>query len=88
MCHDYLPAGGRTEFAWETTVGEELARNIHVHEGVGEEEFVKMRTTRDQTLAAPTLLLPSIQVNMRAGKLPPADSNGVQYLRVPVTLAS
>jgi glyoxylase-like metal-dependent hydrolase (beta-lactamase superfamily II) len=87
MCHDYLPKEGRKHFAWETTVGEELDRNIHVHEGVSEEEFVKMRTSRDATLSAPTLLMPSIQVNMRAGKLPPADVNGVHYLRVPITLA-
>jgi glyoxylase-like metal-dependent hydrolase (beta-lactamase superfamily II) len=88
MCHDYLPQGGRDHYAWETTVGEELARNVHVHEGVSEEEFVRMRTARDATLSAPTLLMPSIQVNMRAGKLPPADVNGVHYLRVPVTIAS
>jgi glyoxylase-like metal-dependent hydrolase (beta-lactamase superfamily II) len=86
MCHDYLPKDGRKNYAWETTVGEELSRNVHVHEGVSEEEFVKMRTARDATLSAPTLLLPSIQVNMRAGKLPPADVNGIHYLRVPVTL--
>ncbi|WP_395688548.1 MBL fold metallo-hydrolase [Aestuariivirga sp.] len=86
MCHDYLPKEGRKHFAWETTVGEEIDRNIHVHAGVSEDEFVKMRTTRDATLSAPTLLMPSIQVNMRAGKLPPADSNGVHYLRVPITL--
>jgi glyoxylase-like metal-dependent hydrolase (beta-lactamase superfamily II) len=88
MCHDYLPKDGRKHYAWETTVGEELDRNIHVHEGVSEEDFVKMRTTRDATLSAPALLMPSIQVNMRAGKLPPADQNGVHYLRVPITLAS
>ena len=87
MCHDYLPKEGRKNYAWETTVGEELERNVHVHEGVSEEDFVKMRTERDATLSAPTLLMPSIQVNMRAGKLPPADVNGVHYLRVPVTLA-
>ena len=86
MCHDYLPKGGRTHYAWETTVAEERARNVHVREGVSEEDFVKMRTTRDATLSAPVLLMPSIQVNMRAGKLPPADSNGVHYLRVPITL--
>jgi len=86
MCHDYLPKGGRTHYAWETTVAEERARNVHVREGVSEEDFVKMRTTRDATLSAPALLMPSIQVNMRAGKLPPADSNGVHYLRVPITL--
>ena len=88
MCHDYLSEGGRTHYAWETTVAEELARNVHVHEGVSEDAFVQMRMGRDATLAAPTLLLPSIQVNMRAGRLPPADSDGVHYLRVPVTLAS
>ena len=88
MCHDYLPKGGRTHYAWETTVAEERARNVHVHEGVSEEDFVKMRTTRDATLSAPTLLMPSIQVNMRAGKLPPADVNGVHYLRVPITLTT
>jgi glyoxylase-like metal-dependent hydrolase (beta-lactamase superfamily II) len=88
MCHDYLPKDGRSAYAWETTVGEELARNIHVHVGVNEDEFVSMRMARDATLASPTLLMPSIQVNMRAGQLPPADTNGVHYLRVPVTLAS
>jgi glyoxylase-like metal-dependent hydrolase (beta-lactamase superfamily II) len=87
MCHDYK-APGRDEFAWETTVGEERAKNVHVGEGVSEEEFVAMRTKRDAKLAAPLLLLPSIQVNIRAGKFPPAESNGVQYLRVPVKLAS
>ncbi len=88
MCHDYLPKDGRKHYAWETTVGEEMARNVHVHDGVSEDDFVKMRTARDATLSAPVLLLPSIQVNMRAGKLPPADANGVHYLRVPITLAT
>ena len=88
MCHDYLPEGGRNHYAWETTVGEELARNIQVHDGVSEDEFVAMRSARDATLAAPTLLLPSIQVNIRAGKLPPADSDGVHYLKIPVRLPS
>jgi len=88
MCHDYLPKEGRKHFAWETTVGEEIDRNIHVNQDVSEDDFVKMRTARDATLSAPTLLMPSIQVNMRAGKLPPADVNGVHYLRVPITLAS
>jgi glyoxylase-like metal-dependent hydrolase (beta-lactamase superfamily II) len=87
MCHDYK-APGRDQFAWETTVGEERARNVHVHEGVSEADFVKMREARDKTLAAPLLLLPSIQVNIRAGKLPPAEANGVRYLKVPVKLAS
>jgi len=86
MCHDYLPKGGRTNYAWETTVAEEAARNVHIGSGVGEDEFVAMRTARDATLSAPVLLIPSIQVNMRAGKLPPADANGVHYLRVPVKL--
>lgn len=88
MCHDYLPKGGREHYAWQTTVGEELAANVHVHEGVSEDEFVAMRTARDATLAAPNLLLPSIQVNIRAGKLPPAENNGVHYLKVPIRLES
>ena len=87
ICHDYK-APGRDFYAWETTVGEERAKNPHVHDGVSEDEFVAMRTKRDATLAAPLLLLPSIQVNIRAGKLPPADANGVHYLKVPVKLAS
>ena len=87
MCHDYK-APGRDEYAWETTVGEERAKNVHVGEGVSEDDFVAMRTKRDAKLAAPLLLLPSIQVNIRAGKFPPAESNGVQYLKVPVKLAS
>jgi glyoxylase-like metal-dependent hydrolase (beta-lactamase superfamily II) len=87
MCHDYK-APGRDRYAWETTVGEEKARNVHVHDGVSEDEFVAMRTARDAKLSAPTLLLPSIQVNIRAGNLPPAEANGVRYLRVPVKLAS
>ena len=87
MCHDYK-APGRDQYAWETTVGEERARNVHVREGVSEDDFVKMREARDATLAAPLLLLPSIQVNIRAGKSPPAEANGVRYLKVPVKLAS
>jgi glyoxylase-like metal-dependent hydrolase (beta-lactamase superfamily II) len=87
MCHDYK-APGRDQYAWETTVGEEKARNVHVHEGVSEDEFVAMREARDAKLAAPLLLLPSIQVNIRAGKFPPAEANGVRYLKVPVKLAS
>jgi glyoxylase-like metal-dependent hydrolase (beta-lactamase superfamily II) len=83
MCHDYK-APGREVYAWETTVAEERARNVHVHQGVSEGEFVKMRTARDATLTAPRLLLPSIQVNIRAGKFPPAESNGVHYLAIPV----
>ena len=87
ICHDYK-APGRDRYAWETTVGEERARNVHVHEGISEEDFVAMRQARDKTLAAPLLLLPSIQMNIRAGKLPPAEANGVRYLKVPVRLAA
>ncbi|HWK96052.1 MAG TPA: MBL fold metallo-hydrolase [Pseudolabrys sp.] len=87
MCHDYK-APGRDEYAWETTVGEEKARNVHVHEGVSEDDFVKMREARDATLAAPLLLLPSIQVNIRAGKFPPAEVDGVHYLKVPIKLGA
>ena len=83
MCHDYK-APGRDEYRWETTVGEEKKSNIHVHEGVSEEEFVTMRTARDKTLSMPRLILPSVQVNMRAGELPPAENNGVHYLKMPI----
>jgi glyoxylase-like metal-dependent hydrolase (beta-lactamase superfamily II) len=86
MCHDYK-APGRDHYAWETTVGEQRAGNAHVKDGIDEGTFVAMREARDATLAAPLLLLPSIQVNIRAGKLPPADSNGVRYLKIPVKLA-
>lgn len=85
MCHDYK-APGRNNYAWETTVGEERSSNIHVNDSVTEDAFVAMRTERDATLAAPRLLLPSIQVNIRAGKFPPAEANGVHYLTIPVTL--
>ncbi|TAJ96576.1 MAG: MBL fold metallo-hydrolase [Reyranella sp.] len=87
MCHDYK-APGRDRYAWETTVAEERARNVHVHDGVAEAEFVAMRTKRDATLAAPVLLLPSVQVNIRAGHLPPPDDNGRSYLKIPVTLVA
>ena len=87
MCHDYK-APGRDHYAWETTVGEQRARNAHVKDGVDESTFVAMREARDAKLQAPLLLLPSIQVNIRAGKLPPADANGVHYLKIPVKLAS
>ena len=83
MCHDYK-APGRDTYAWETTVREERDANVHVGKGVSEDQFVSMRTTRDATLEAPRLLLPSIQVNIRAGKFPPAEANGVHYLLVPV----
>ena len=83
MCHDYK-APGRHHYAWETTVAEERAGNKHVRDGVTEDEFVATRQARDATLAAPKLLLPSIQVNIRAGRFPPAESNGVRYLLIPV----
>ena len=81
--HDYLPAG-RNEFAWETTVAEQRASNIHIHDGVSEAEFVELRTSRDKTLEAPQLILPSLQVNIRAGAMPPASPGGHVYLRLPV----
>ncbi|MBN8891555.1 MAG: MBL fold metallo-hydrolase [Acetobacteraceae bacterium SCN 69-10] len=83
ICHDYK-APGRDRFAWRSTVAEQRALNPHVKDGVTEEAFVAMRTARDATLAAPTLLLPSIQVNIRAGRFPEAESNGVRYLKIPV----
>lgn len=83
LCHDYK-APGRDEFVHETTVAEQRERNIHVREGVSEDEFVKMRTERDATLGMPRLILPSVQVNMRAGEMPPAEDNGQVYLKVPV----
>lgn len=83
MCHDYK-APGRDRFAWESTVAEERTHNIHVHDGIDEAAFVALRTKRDATLAAPVLLLPSVQVNIRAGNLPPPESNGVSYLKIPV----
>ena len=82
MCHDYPPAG--REATWQTTVAEQRASNIHVHDGVGEDEFVAMRKRRDATLEMPVLILPSVQVNIRAGDLPPKDDNGVAYLRIPL----
>ena len=85
MCHD-SKAPGRDSYAWETTVAAERAHNIHVHEGIDEAAFVALRTKRDSTLPAPVLLLPSVQVNIRAGHLPPPDSNGVSYLRIPIRL--
>jgi glyoxylase-like metal-dependent hydrolase (beta-lactamase superfamily II) len=82
--HDYLPAG-RGEFRWESTVGEQRTSNVHVRDGVTEDEFVAMREARDATLAAPTLILPSLQVNIRGGALPPASRSGRVFLKVPVT---
>jgi glyoxylase-like metal-dependent hydrolase (beta-lactamase superfamily II) len=87
MCHDYKTAD-RKHYAWETTVGAQRAENVHVKEGVTEDEFVAMRESRDAGLAAPLLLMPSIQVNIRAGKLPPAEANGVRYLKIPVKLVA
>ena len=83
MCHDYK-APGRGEFAWETTVAEQRAKNIHIRDGVSEDEFVAMREERDKGLAMPKLLLPSVQVNMRAGAMPPPEENGFSYLKTPV----
>ena len=82
LCHDYMP-GGR-EVRWETTAGEERKGNIHVREGVTEDEFVQMRTARDRTLDMPVLMLPAVQVNARAGRLPPAEDNGISYLKIPL----
>jgi glyoxylase-like metal-dependent hydrolase (beta-lactamase superfamily II) len=87
MCHDYK-APGRDHYAWEATVAEERAKNVHVRDGVAEQAFVDMRRARDATLAAPVLLLPSVQVNIRAGRLPPPDTNGVSYLRIPVRMVA
>ncbi len=83
VCHDYGADGAR-EIAWETTVGEERARNIHVGGGTSEEDFVRMRRARDATLAVPALILPALQVNIRAGHLPPPESNGTRYLKIPL----
>ena len=87
MCHDYK-APGRDDYAWETTVGEQRENNVHLRGGVTEAAFVAMRQARDATLSAPTLLLPSIQVNIRAGRFPKAESNGVHYLLLPVRARS
>ncbi|SEL06700.1 MBL fold metallo-hydrolase [Halomonas daqiaonensis] len=83
LCHDYK-APEREEFQHETSVAEQRQQNVHVHEGISEEEFVKMRTERDATLGMPRLILPSVQVNMRAGHMPPAEDNGQVYLKVPI----
>nr|WP_158048199.1 MBL fold metallo-hydrolase [Skermanella pratensis] len=81
--HDYKPPG-RDHFAWESTVSLQRARNVHVHDGVGEEEFVALREARDRTLDMPKLIIPSIQVNVRAGRLPPPEGNGKRYLKIPI----
>ncbi len=82
LCHDYPPEGRGP--CWETTVAEERAHNKHLRDGVGEEAFVAMRTARDATLSLPALMLPSVQVNMRGGRLPPKDGNGIAYIRIPI----
>jgi glyoxylase-like metal-dependent hydrolase (beta-lactamase superfamily II) len=82
MCHDYPPAG--RDVAFESTVAEQRAKNIHVHDGITEEQFVEMRTRRDATLEMPVLILPAVQVNIRAGEMPPKEENGVAYLKIPV----
>ena len=83
MCHDYLTEH-RKEYAWESTVAEEKSHNIHIHSGVSEKEFVEERNRRDATLPVPKLILPSVQVNMRAGHLPPHEDDGKHYLKIPV----
>ena len=83
MCHDYK-APGRDEFAWETTVEQQRSQNVYIHDGITEQEFVEFRRQRDAGLGMPKLILPSIQVNIRAGEMPPADDNGVVYLKLPV----
>jgi glyoxylase-like metal-dependent hydrolase (beta-lactamase superfamily II) len=83
--HDYLPTG-RTAYQWETSVAQQRAVNIHVHDGISEDDFVTMRTARDKTLEAPLLILPSLQVNIRAGELPPASPGGHVYLQIPVNV--
>jgi glyoxylase-like metal-dependent hydrolase (beta-lactamase superfamily II) len=85
MCHDYK-APGRDAFAWETTVGEQRDRNVHIAGGVGEDDYVAMRTARDATLKVPKLLYPAIQVNIRGGRLPPPDANGMRYLKLPLSV--
>ncbi|TQM10329.1 glyoxylase-like metal-dependent hydrolase (beta-lactamase superfamily II) [Pseudoxanthomonas sp. 3HH-4] len=85
LCHDYK-APGRDHYAWETTVADEKARNVHIGGSVTEEDYVKMREARDATLAAPVLLLPSLQVNIRAGRLPGPEANGRRYLKIPLDI--
>lgn len=86
MCHDYK-APKRDVFAWETTVGEQLDHNVHIGGGVGEDAYVAMRQARDATLNVPKLLYPAVQVNIRGGRLPPADANGVTYLKIPLSVS-
>ncbi len=82
MCHDYPPPG--RDVAFECTVADQRARNIHVHDGIGEAEFVAMRTARDATLEMPTLILPAVQINIRAGEMPPKEANGTSYVKIPI----
>jgi glyoxylase-like metal-dependent hydrolase (beta-lactamase superfamily II) len=84
MCHDYPP--NERPVAFETTVAEQRAKNIHIHDGVTEEAFVALRTKRDATLEMPVLILPSVQVNIRAGEMPPKEANGVAYLKIPINV--
>jgi len=86
LCHDYK-APGRDAYCWETTVGQQRRASVHVHDGITETEFVAMREARDATLSVPKLLLPAIQVNIRAGNFPQAEANGVRYLKIPVKFA-
>ncbi|GBQ22309.1 MBL fold metallo-hydrolase [Gluconacetobacter sacchari] len=83
LCHDYK-APGRDHFAWETTIGAERQGNIHVHDGVAEDSFTAMRAARDATLSLPNLIMPSVQVNMRGGRLPAPESNGTRYIKIPI----
>lgn len=83
LCHDYK-APGRDHYAWETTVAQQMATNLHIHAGINEADFVRMRTERDKTLSMPLLILPSVQVNMRGGNFPPPEGNGVSYLKIPL----
>lgn len=84
MCHDYPPAG--RDPIWQTTVAEQRSANIHVHDGIGEEDFIKMRRARDATLDMPTLIIPSIQLNIRAGHMPPAEDDGKVYFKIPINV--
>ena len=84
MCHDYPPNG--RPVAFQSTVGEERAQNIHIHDGVTQEQFVEMRDTRDAGLEMPVLILPAIQINIRAGEMPPKEDNGVAYAKIPLNL--
>jgi glyoxylase-like metal-dependent hydrolase (beta-lactamase superfamily II) len=83
MCHDYLTPT-RDHHLWETTIGEQRKHNVHVHEGINEQEFVALRAKRDASLAVPLLILPAVQINMRAGHKPPAEANGISYLKIPL----